>query len=77
MGEIRAPRLPSVVRKSLAIGLIGAAAALPLLAFASGWTWYVDGPMVLVAAGRRLRRGRLAAPSRSPPRACAWPPPPW
>ena len=67
MGEISAPRLPSVVRKSLAIGLIVAAAALPLLAFASGWTWYVDGPMVLVAlvagfvAGAWLSRPLAAA----------------
>ena len=33
----------------MATGLIGSAAALPQLAIAAGWSWYVEGPMILVA----------------------------
>ena len=64
MGEIRAPRLPSVVRRGVATGLIAvgrcAAAAGASPAAGAGTS---TGRWSPVARGGGLRRGRLAAPS--------------
>lgn len=58
-----------MVRRPLALALIGAAAVAPLVALVAGWRWYLDGPPIILlavtagyAAGAWLPRpGALAA----------------
>ena len=44
------PRLGPVHRTSLTAGLVVASSALPVVALAVGWDWYLDGPLLLLVA---------------------------